>query len=128
VAVSRWWDTFPAPVKVSWSPDVTTPAPGSEFACACNCPAPQAVDCTGRDRVVTYCPLSEKVSWFFVGLGLFRVISWLNWAGWSILRGYARSSASDVGGFTPVSRPFEPRLALKGGPVTPSGLKRRRDG
>jgi len=128
VAASRWWDSFSAPVRAPWSPDVTTPAPGSEFACACNCPAPQAVDCTGRDRVVTYCPLSEKVSWFCAGLGLFRLISWLKWAGWSVLRAYARASSGDESGFAPVTRPFGPRLALQGGPVTPSELKRRRDG
>ena len=79
MVASRWWDSSPAPTGIPWSPDVTTPAPGSEFTCACNCPAVQAVDCTGRDRVVAYCPWGDKLSWFAAGLGCLQLLRWLKW-------------------------------------------------
>ena len=129
MVASRWWDSSPAPTGIPWSPDVTTPAPGSEFACACNCPAVQAVDCTGRNRVVAYCPWGDKLSWFAAGLGCIQLLRWLKWIAWSVVRGYARSIVNTEFVVTPAVRPVEFQLpALGGGPVTPSELKRRRHG
>ena len=128
MVASRWWDSSPAPTGIPWSPDVTSPAPGSEFTCACNCPAVQAVDCTGRDRVVAYCPWGDKLSWFAAGLGCLQLLRWLKWFAWAVVRGYTHSIVNTEF-VVPAAHPGKSRLpALEGGPYTPSELKRRRHG
>ena len=128
MVASRWWDSSSAPTGTPWSPDVTTPAPGSEFTCACNCPAVQAVDCTGRDRVVAYCPWGDKLSWFAAGLGCLLFLRRLKWLAWALVRGSTLPIVSTEF-VVPVEHLGKSRLpALEGEPFTPSELKRRRHG
>ena len=68
------------------------------------------------------------MSWFVVGLGCIQLFNWLKWVAWTAARGYVRSFVNGGSVFTPVTQTVEPRLTRGGGPITPSELKRRRDG